>query len=63
MPKSAPQKPTPKLRGYLQQVTIGLPPELVVRLDEVAAQERRSRSKLIEVWLTERLYRQHKAAA
>jgi metal-responsive CopG/Arc/MetJ family transcriptional regulator len=51
----------PKLRGRLQQVTIGLPPDLVVRLDKAAAEEKRSRGRQIEVlienWLSERQQR------
>ena len=42
-------KPAPKLRGKLKPFSLSLPPELVEQLDVIAAEESRSRAKLIEV--------------
>jgi hypothetical protein len=44
-------KPTPKLRGKRQMLTFSLPPEIVAGIDAVAAEEDRSRAKMIEIIL------------
>jgi hypothetical protein len=52
--KAAP-KPARKTRGRLVPVTVGMPPELIERLDQAAEQENRSRTNLIDTWLAEML--------
>ena len=49
--RKAAAKPSPKLRGRRQQVTITLPPDLVADLDAITAKENRSRARTIEVAL------------
>ncbi len=44
-------KSAPKLRGKLRVLTFGLPPDLVDKIDAIAAEERRSRARMIEVLL------------
>jgi hypothetical protein len=50
-PRKVSAKPAPKLRGNRQPVALLLPPELVARVDAVAAQEERSRGKMVELLL------------
>ena len=50
------------MRGRLQQVTIGLAPELVDAIDARAAREDRSRAKMIELVLRD-AFRHSKAAS
>ena len=57
-----PPKDTPKIRGKLQMLTFGLPPELVTKVDVRAAKERRSRANMIEVMLRENLDREQQEA-
>jgi hypothetical protein len=42
-------KPAPKLRGKRQPLAFTLPPDLIVEIDAIAAEESRSRAKMIEV--------------
>jgi hypothetical protein len=56
-PKPEPQRDW-KLRGRLVPVTAGLPPDVVVALDAAATRMRLSRTKLMEIWLAERLERE-----
>jgi hypothetical protein len=44
-------RPAPKLRGKRQPLTFTLPPELIARIDAIAAEEERSRAKMIELAL------------
>jgi hypothetical protein len=44
---------TPKLRGKRRPMALSLPPDLVEAVDEIAAEESRSRAKMIEVVLRE----------
>lgn len=46
-------KPTPKLRGKRQPLTFTLPPDLIARVDAIAARQRRSRANMIEIALEE----------
>jgi hypothetical protein len=46
--RKATAKPGPKLHGLRQPIALTLPPDLVTRLDEIAAAEERSRVKVIE---------------
>jgi hypothetical protein len=57
-------KPTAKLRGKRQPLAFTLPPELVAEVDAVAAEEKRSRVKMIEYILEDflRSRRQGRAA-
>jgi hypothetical protein len=41
--------PTPKLHGKRQPLAVTMPPELITRLDALAAAEDRSRSKMVEI--------------
>jgi hypothetical protein len=41
----------PKLRGKRQPIAFTLPPDLIADIDEIAAEESRSRAKMIEVVL------------
>jgi hypothetical protein len=41
-------KPAAKLRGKRQPLAFTLPPELIAEVDAVAAEEKRSRVKMIE---------------
>jgi hypothetical protein len=38
----------PKLRGKRQPITFALPPDLVAEIDAIAAEESRSRARMIE---------------
>jgi hypothetical protein len=40
-----------KLRGRRQPLAITLPPDLIIAVDAIAAEERRSRANMIEVLL------------
>jgi hypothetical protein len=42
-------KPAPKLRGKRQTITFGLPPDLIAEIDAIAAEESRSRARMIEI--------------
>jgi hypothetical protein len=59
-------RPAPKLRGKRQPLTFTLPPELIARIDAIAAEEERSRAKMIELvlrgFVQERAARQAAAA-
>ena len=47
---TTPKRKAPaKLRGQRQPLAITLPPDLVAEIDAIAAQESRSRTRLIEV--------------
>jgi metal-responsive CopG/Arc/MetJ family transcriptional regulator len=54
--RTAAKKSTATLRGRLQQVSVGLPPELVEQLEAIAARESRSRGKVIELLLRDALH-------
>jgi len=41
----------PKLRGKRQPIATALPPELIARVDAMAAQQERSRAKMLEILL------------
>ena len=57
-------KATPKLHGQRQPLAVTLPPELIVELDAIAAEEERSRAKVVEFACREYVQRhQRKAAA
>jgi hypothetical protein len=58
-----PKANTPALRGKRQQVALTLPPDLVVEVDARAAQEDRSRNKMIELLLRAALARPSRRAA
>jgi metal-responsive CopG/Arc/MetJ family transcriptional regulator len=62
--RKAAVKSAPKLHGLRQPMTITLPPELVAEIDAIAAEEDRSRAKMIEIGMRQfvQAYR-HKAAA
>jgi hypothetical protein len=47
----------PKLRGRQQQITLGLPPDLVDAIDALAERDARSRTKMIELLLRDALSR------
>jgi hypothetical protein len=57
-------KPTPKLRGKRQTITFGLPPDLIAEIDAIAAEESRSRARMIEIGMRQfiRDYRRDAAA-
>jgi hypothetical protein len=42
-----------KLRGRKQPLALNLPPDLIVQVDRFAAEDRRSRSNMIEIILGE----------
>ena len=44
-------KPAPRLRGKRQPIAFTLPPELIADIDAIAAEESRSRARMIEVFL------------
>ena len=48
-------KATPKLRGHRQPIAFTLPPEIIAGIDAVAAEEDRSRAKMIEIILRQYL--------
>jgi hypothetical protein len=57
-------KPAPKLRGNRQPIAFTLPPEIIVAIDVVAAEEKRSRANMIEIILGQYLQaRQQREAA
>jgi hypothetical protein len=59
-------KPAPKLRGQRQPIAFTLPPEIIAGIDAVAAEEDRSRAKMIEIILRRFLQMregQHREAA
>ena len=62
----AARKVTPKLRGRLRPITLGLLPELLEQVDAVAQAEHRSRTNMIEImirdWLADRQRQQGRAA-
>jgi hypothetical protein len=41
----------PKLRGRRQPIATALPPELIARVDAMAARQERSRAKMLEILL------------
>jgi hypothetical protein len=49
------KQPKREPRGNLVPVTVGMPLALIELLDVAAERERRSRTNLIDVWLSERL--------
>jgi len=57
-------KPAPKLRGKRQTITFGLPPDLIAEIDAIAAEESRSRARMIEIGMRQfiRDYRRGAAA-
>jgi hypothetical protein len=57
-------KAAPKLRGHRQPIAFTLPPDLIADIDAIAAEESRSRAKMIEVFLRQcvRDYRRDAAA-
>jgi hypothetical protein len=57
-------RPTPKLRGQRQMITFGLPPDLIAEIDAIAAEESRSRARMIEIGMRQfiREYRRREAA-
>jgi len=57
-------KPAGKRPVQWQGVLLRLPPELVAEIDEIAAADRRPRSTMMEIMLTEAVqrYRQRSAA-
>jgi hypothetical protein len=44
-------KTAPKLRGHRQPIAFTLPPDLIAAMDAIAAEEDRSRAKMIEIVL------------
>jgi hypothetical protein len=42
-----------KLRGKKQPLALNLPPDLIAQVDQLAAEDRRSRSNMIEIILDE----------
>lgn len=56
-------KPAPKLRGKRQPIAFTLPPELIAEVDTVAAEEKRSRVKMIEFILEDFLRNRQRQAA
>ena len=58
-------KAAPKLRGHRRPIAFTLPPEIIAGVDAVAAEEDRSRAKMIEIILRQYLQRreQHRQAA
>lgn len=54
----------PKLRGKRQTITFGLPPDLIAEIDAIAAEESRSRARMIEIGMRQfvRGYRRETAA-
>jgi hypothetical protein len=55
-------KPAPKLRGKRQPIALALPPELIAEVDAMAAQQERSRAKMMEMLLRGALERAREAA-
>jgi len=41
----------PKLRGRRQPIALALPPELIAQVDAMAAEQERSRAKMMEILL------------
>jgi predicted transcriptional regulator len=54
---------TPRLRGKRQPIAFTLPPDLVERIDALAASEHRSRTNMIEVAIREWLEAREKDAS
>lgn len=52
----------PKLRGKRQPIALALPPELIAEVDAMAAQQERSRAKMMEILLRGALERARQAA-
>jgi hypothetical protein len=51
-----------KLRGRRQPIALALPPELIAEVDAMAAQQERSRAKMMEILLRGALERAREAA-
>jgi len=56
-------KAAPKLRGRRQPIALALPPELIAEVDAMAAQQERSRAKMMEMLLRGALERARDTAA
>jgi hypothetical protein len=53
----------PKLRGRRQPIALALPPELIAQVDAMAAEQERSRTKMMEILLRGALERARGQAA
>ena len=58
-------KPAAKLRGKRRTITFGLPPDLIAEIDAIAAEESRSRARMIEIGMRQfvREYRRDRREA
>jgi hypothetical protein len=56
-------KPARWQRGNRTQVTVSLAPELLDRLDEIAARKHLNRSAMLTIWIGEAVAREERAAA